>query len=124
MGSSLIITVRYASSTSLIHPYVGLAIEDSEGRRVYSINTKMAAAPIPEKACAGEFTCELTALPLNHGIYFITLQLNEGSRSVDRVEKACQFEILPKDVYGSGQVSSPEQGCLYWPSTWKYQVHD
>jgi hypothetical protein len=42
----------------------------------------------------------------------------------DTVHDACKFEIHAADVFGTGRLTPPAAGSVYWPGTWEVQVDD
>ncbi|MEW6736709.1 MAG: hypothetical protein AB1489_35800, partial [Acidobacteriota bacterium] len=40
----------------------------------------------------------------------------------DIVHEAVSFEVLPADVFGTGQLPPALAGPIYWPAGWSLQV--
>ncbi|MEM8993222.1 MAG: ABC transporter ATP-binding protein [Acidobacteriota bacterium] len=124
MGDSLTISVSFESDRPLHRPYASLGLSDEEGNRLFSVSPRLSGDAMPEDAERGVFHCRLEHFPLNHGTYFLTVQLQEGHKRVDRIDRACSFQVTPRDVHGSGRVLSARKGFLCWPSRWSYDPAD
>lgn len=124
MGDSLEFDVSFRSERILNSPYLTLALDDAEGNRIFTVNPRIAGGPIPDSARSGRFVCRLEDVPLNHGTYHLTIQLQEGTKRVDRINRACAIQIAPRDVHKSGSVFSSRKGFLSWPSSWRFENGD
>ncbi|MCG8462700.1 MAG: ABC transporter ATP-binding protein [Holophagales bacterium] len=122
MGDSMQVEVCFESERLLRLPCPTLAIDDEEGNRIYTASPRLAGEEVPETARTGRFTCRLEDLPVNHGTYFVTVQLQEGSKRVDRIDRACSFQVTPRRVHGGSTVLSARKGFLSWPSAWTFEV--
>ncbi len=121
MGSDLEFELHFQADQELHDLNPILTLEDREGIAIYSMSSKMAGGPVPQKIRAGVFRFKLEAPPLNPGVYYLTLRLLEGRRHVDMIERACSFEVVGRDVYGTGEVMDGQWGFLSWPSIWQLE---
>jgi lipopolysaccharide transport system ATP-binding protein len=121
MGADLEIRICFESALPLRNVYPTLAVEDPDGNRILVVSPRVAGGEVPESARSGTFGCRLDGLPLNPGTFYLTIQLQEGRRRVDRIDRACSFQVVARDVHGTGQVVSASRGFLAWPSEWRFQ---
>lgn len=122
MGADLEIAVAYARAAEPLHrPTLSIAIEDEEGTRIYFVNTRLGGGDLPAESRAGTFTCKLPRFPLNQGTYYITLQLQEGMKRIDRIDQACSFHMVAQDLHGAGNLASSSKSLLVWPSEWSFE---
>ncbi|MEM1177064.1 MAG: ABC transporter ATP-binding protein [Acidobacteriota bacterium] len=122
MGDSVTLSIHFDAGRPLHQPYATVGLSDEEGNRLLSISPRLSGDKTPEEAERGVFHCRLEHLPLNHGTYFLTVQLQEGHKRVDRIDRACSFQVTPRDVHGSGTVLSSRKGFLCWPSLWTFEA--
>jgi lipopolysaccharide transport system ATP-binding protein len=121
MGEDFEIAVRFEHPEPLHNPYVSIAIEDEEGYRLFTVNTRMADGPVPASASAGVFRCQFKGFPLNQGSYYLMLQLQEGQRRVDRIDQACIIQFTPENVLGSGRLAMAGKSVISWPTAWSFE---
>ena len=120
MGADLEIEVAFSRPEPLHKASLSIVIEDEEGTRIFWVNTRY-GGPVPEFASAGTFTCKLPRFPLNHGTYYITFQLQEGSRRVDRIDQACSFQMVPPENAGPDSLLPAGKSLIAWPSEWRFE---
>ena len=120
MGADLEIEVAFSRPEPLHKASLSIVIEDEEGTRIFWVNTRY-GGPVPEVASAGTFTCKLPRFPLNHGTYYITFQLQEGSRRVDRIDQACSFQMVPPENAGPDSLLPAGKSLIAWPSEWRFE---
>ncbi len=121
MGADLELSVAFSRSEPLHRPSLSLIIEDEEGTRIFWVSTSIGGGELPKEVCAGTFTCELPGFPLNHGTYYLTFQLQEGNKRVDRIDQACSFQMVPHDVHGTGNLAPSGKSLISWPSKWTFE---
>ena len=121
MGSDLEVHIRFESATPLRDVHPSMAVEDPDGNRILVVSPRVSGAEVPESAHSGTFRCRLEKIPLNPGTFYLTIQLQEGRRRVDRIDRACSIQIVARDVHGSGRVVPASRGFLAWPADWQYR---
>ena len=65
----------------------------------------------------GTISCTTKDLPLVPGRYFVDLYLGDGAHDIDIVYESIAFEVLPADVFGTGQLPPTGTCVVYWPAT-------
>lgn len=104
IGAPLEIVVHASAATPLEQPGLGIGIDDSLGRRILTLHTTYAPRPEWPPIVTGRFTlrCRLEALNLAPGDYRLKLSLENRLGSVDVVDPALTFTVLPSDFYNNG----------------------
>jgi FkbM family methyltransferase len=57
-------------------------------------------------------TCRVPAMPLMPDRYSIVIGVATGRDQIDRIEPACFFDVVPRDVYGTGRLPPARDGVL------------
>lgn len=120
MGADLEIEVAFSRPEPLHKASLSISIEDEEGTRIFWANTRSSGL-LPELARAGTFTCTLPRFPLNHGTYYLTFQLLEGSRRIDRIDQACSFQMVQLENAGPDSLLPSGKSLLVWPSECSFE---
>jgi lipopolysaccharide transport system ATP-binding protein len=66
--------------------------------------------------------CEIPAVTLAPGWYAMKLSLGGRGPTIDAVEDAAHFEVLPTDYFGNGRLPEPSQGVIVQRSTWSTEA--
>jgi hypothetical protein len=69
-------------------------------------------------------SCQLKNIPLMPGTYNLDLYLGKDGQSLDIIYDACQFEVHPADVFGSGRIPASVAGSIFWPASWRITPAD
>jgi hypothetical protein len=117
MGGRLSVNVAFKSAES-ISPVLGVVIKNSHGIAIFGVNNKFIGGYRFEKrVVSGLISCTLNDLPLMPGRYSLDLYLGDGPQDIDVVYDSISMEILPADVFGTGQLPPPICGPVFWPAT-------
>jgi lipopolysaccharide transport system ATP-binding protein len=124
MGGALSFRVDYCSETRPIRPALGLVIKNNYGLPVFGISNRVIrGSPVEEPSWQGSITCHLRNLPLMPDTYAVDLylgDLHQLHQDYDVVYDAVTFEIVPADVFGSGQLPGAECGSVFWPASFTH----
>ena len=105
-------------SAKPISPVLGVIIKNSHGIAIFGVNNKFIGGYRFEKRVAsGLISCTLNDLPLMPGRYSLDLYLGDGPQDIDVVCDSISIEVLPADVFGTGQLPPPICGPVFWPAT-------
>jgi homopolymeric O-antigen transport system ATP-binding protein len=116
MGEGLSIELRFAGSRRF-RPNAEVTIKNHFGVPVFTNSTRvMKQFQIADAIDAGTVIWHIRDLPLLHGTYSIDIFLGEEYSHVDVVYDAISFEVLPADVFDSGQVPNTHDGTIFWPA--------
>ena len=66
---------------------------------------------------SGVIGCTLQDLPLVPGRYFVDLYFGDGAHDIDIVYESIAIEVLPADVFGTGQLPPAGTCVIYWPAS-------
>jgi lipopolysaccharide transport system ATP-binding protein len=116
MGDPVYFCFEFKCQSAVVAPICGFGIEDSLGRRVFSLNSLMNGKPeySPKPLEQGVAKMYLPRNPLLPGSYYVTVSLNDQLRSwIDFVEQAVNFNVESNDVYGSGAIPQPSHGVVF-----------
>jgi lipopolysaccharide transport system ATP-binding protein len=116
MGESLTIRVEFAGERGF-RPNINICVKNYFGVPVFTVSTRVQKQfQTSETMNAGEIVCHLRDLPLLEGTYSIDLFLGEEYACLDGIYDAISFEVLPADVFDSGQVPHSSEGTIFWPA--------
>jgi lipopolysaccharide transport system ATP-binding protein len=117
MGATLTINVTFICKRPIL-PVLGVVIKNSHGVSVLSVNNKFIGGYRFEKrVTSAAISCALTDLPLVPGRYSLDLYLGDGAQDIDVVYDAISMEVLPTDVFGTGQLPPAGSSLIYWPAS-------
>jgi lipopolysaccharide transport system ATP-binding protein len=116
--SSCIFKVSYESKISLQNVYVGIGINDVNEVRVLTVFSKFYNKTFDVKIGANHVLCELSALPLKPGTYFIEIFIGTDYQTLDYYSNALQIEVSP---LGNSKNILPDssQGYIIVDQVWK-----
>jgi lipopolysaccharide transport system ATP-binding protein len=117
MGATLSVKVVFDSGRR-ISPVIGIVVKNSQGAAVFGVNNRFIGGyQFHDRVNSGTLTTTLEALPLMPGSYSLDLYLGDGPQDIDVVHDAIYLEVLPADVFGTGQLPPPICGPVFWPAT-------
>jgi lipopolysaccharide transport system ATP-binding protein len=117
MNAPLSIAVDF-KCPSLIDPVLGVVVKNSIGNAVFGVNNLFIGGyRFADRLKNGSISCSFDRIPLVPGIYFLDLWLNDGTANLDLVHEAISFDVLPADIFGTGQLPPPGTGSVCWPAT-------
>jgi lipopolysaccharide transport system ATP-binding protein len=117
MGGSLSVSVSFSCESKPITPVIGLVVKNSHGVAILGVNNEFIGGyRFEERIGAGVLSCTLNDLPLMPGRYSLDLYLN-GVDDVDVVYDAISLEVVPADVFGTGQLPPAGTSLIYWPAS-------
>jgi len=116
MGEGVSIEVEFDCGSQRVKPNINLCIKNNYVP-VFTASTRVQKQyQIADAVSAGTIRCELRDLPLLEGTYSIDAFFGDEYQSLDVIHDAISFEVLPVDVFGSGQVPHATEGTIYWPA--------
>jgi lipopolysaccharide transport system ATP-binding protein len=91
------------ANETLDRPGLGIGIDSSSGQRIVTLHTNHDPSLCRHGKVSGAFSffCAVE-LPLVPGSYTTKLSLENADQTVDGLEQAMSFTVLPADYYGSG----------------------
>jgi lipopolysaccharide transport system ATP-binding protein len=114
IGQPLKLCFQFHCNESISTPGFGCGIEDIEGRRIFTINNYMLGDPILKDIKSGIVRFYFAETILLPGTYFVTFSITRSEVEwVDKAERALQFSVLERDIYGTGKLPTSDQGLVF-----------
>ncbi len=119
-GAKASFELRYQSESGrpLSNVHVALGIRDMLGQPLFHLSTNVAEADFEALPPTGCVRCELPELPLQPGVYRLTIFGRAGSEIADWVENAVEFAVEGGDFFATGTLPPGPQGPLLVHHTW------
>ncbi|MGZ4787900.1 MAG: ABC transporter ATP-binding protein [Terriglobales bacterium] len=116
MGEGISIQLDFAG-TRRFRPNINLTIKNYFGVPVFTVSTRVQKQfQMADAISSGSIVCHLRDMPLLAGTYSIDLFLGEEYANLDVIYDAISFEVLPADVFDSGQEPLSHEGTIFWPA--------
>lgn len=117
LGDELEFEVDFAADPATRSPRLGFIIGDSSGIQVMNSNNRYLPFEDPtDPVGRGTIRCRLGRPSLVPGRYFVTFVLGDQGGDYHVVRDRVVFEIVPKDIWGTGQIPPPNAGAVWWPT--------
>ena len=121
MASPLSVRVEFFSSKPL-RPTLCVTAKTAQGAPVFSVSNRWTHQGLDGlPVSGGSITCNFETLPLMPGTYTLDLFLGDFadvSRDLDAIYDAISVEILPADIYGTGEFPRNVYGPVFCNATW------
>lgn len=122
MGDGMIIRVDFDGQSQSIRPNINITIKNNYAVPVFTASTRVQKQYQPtENYEGGSIICQLRELPLLEGTYTIDLILSGEYHLMDAIYDAISFEVIPVDVFGSGEVPQAHDGTIFWAAEFEYR---
>jgi lipopolysaccharide transport system ATP-binding protein len=114
IGKPLKLCFQFYCKESISAPGFGCGIEDIHGRRIFTVNNYMLGDPLFTEINSGIVCFYFAETILLPGTYFVTFSIvRREVEWVDKVERALQFSVLERDIYGTGKLPTGDQGLVF-----------
>jgi lipopolysaccharide transport system ATP-binding protein len=118
-GSSLSIHVDLDVKEPVIEPILNVAIKTDLGTPLFGVNSRDTSVDgFGKVQGAAKISCHLEDLPLMPGTYLVDLAFGNERRDLDVVYSAIAFDVVPGDMFGTGNLPPKAAGPIFWPATW------
>ena len=118
MGAALSLEVEFACEPAVRLPYIGFTLHGKRGEILLSVNNRyQRAEPYSAPVSAGLIRLDLGIVPLVAGRYSVSLYLGDVASDTHVVMHALAFEVIERDLWGSGQVPDESETHMWWPTT-------
>jgi lipopolysaccharide transport system ATP-binding protein len=125
MGQEAFICLRAQCSRTIRRPKFGVTIETTAGQRLFRLLSSDQGVHFAELDGSLTITCRLPSMPLLPGKYMLSAGMSEGVHSVlDAVDGVLSFEVIPADVFGTGQIPQGNGDLIFVPSEWRVSPDD
>lgn len=116
MGEGLTIEIEFDCGSHRVRPNINLCVKNNYVP-VFTASTRVQKQYQPADVIStGTIRCTLRDLPLLAGTYSIDAFFGDEYQCLDAIYDAISFEVIPVDVFGSGQVPHATEGTIYWPA--------
>ena len=119
MGEGLSMAIQFDYGSHRIRPNIDISIKNNYVT-VFTASTRVQKEyQLADAITAGTINCHVRDIPLLPGTYSIDLFFGEEYQNVDVIYDAISFEVIPVDIFGSGEVPRAHQGTIYWPAVFE-----
>jgi len=125
MGRGVTVEMTFAASEPFDNLQVGVTFNDLYGRRLVNFSpTHQAPQALRDAPRSGTMRCRIPWVNLLAGRYLLTVIASDDQGAIDRIDDCLDFEILPRDVFGTGRIPGPQHGVIYLESEWSVRSFD
>ena len=118
-GSSLSIQVDLDVKGTVIQPVMNVGIKTDLGTPLFGVNSRNTSVDdVGRVQGTATFSCQFDDLPLMPGTYLVDLAFGNERRDLDVVYSAIAFDVVPGDMFGTGDLPPKAAGPIFWPATW------
>jgi lipopolysaccharide transport system ATP-binding protein len=108
----------YEAEGKLPEVMTSFAVEGPLGEPVFHLTNRVGGQDLHDLPPSGEIRCTVPSIPIAPGHYTISLYCEVNGVLADWIRGAGAFEIVERDVFGSGHLPLPTHGRLVLPHTW------
>jgi len=116
-GNDISITMAFKTYRRVPNCNFGLHIQNSLGQIIYRITTRDTIGSILSIDHDGCISCKIAQPRLLPGTYEVKIFASSMGENLDEVFVATRFEVLPADIYGTG--NTPQNGIVYAIPEWR-----
>jgi lipopolysaccharide transport system ATP-binding protein len=121
MGAQLTLEVEFEAETALRCPQIGFVILEEQGIALINANNQFQrSAEFQQPVQTGVIRCDLGAVPLVAGRYSISLWFGDRSTDTHIVHDALGFEVIERDIWGTGKTPPAGDSLMWWPITFSF----
>jgi len=122
MGNPLSVQVKFFKGPMPMQPVLGIVFKSAQGMPLFGVNNRFVGGyHFSEAVSKGTMTCDFEKIPLMPGMYFLDLYFGDQQQDYDIIHEAISIEVLPADIFGTGQLPPPAAGPIFWPAKWVLQ---
>jgi lipopolysaccharide transport system ATP-binding protein len=122
MGSKLSLEVEFEAAEPIQFPRLGFVVATAEGERLFNISARYQPTfELDGPVTRGTICCDLGEIPLLARCYTIKLYMGDHCGDHHVVDDALTFEVVERDLYGTGKVPPPSQSLMWWPTTFRFE---
>jgi lipopolysaccharide transport system ATP-binding protein len=119
-GEPFTVELMAAPAAGHTELHFGIQVEDSLGRRLFTVATYLSASRVRPVACPKRIRCHVNELPLPPGRYRISLHAGPWNHVEQEIlEEAIWFDVNPSDFYKNGRMPRSLRGLFLVRSTWQ-----
>lgn len=120
MGADLSMEVEFETDVPIRDPRLGFLIHSETGEALVNVDNRyQPCTPYAAPVLKGTIRCVLGQVPLVAGRYSVSLYLGDFDRDTHVVEHAISFEVIERDVFGTGRAAPADSSFFWWPATFR-----
>jgi lipopolysaccharide transport system ATP-binding protein len=110
-----------AGAERVANPEIAIGIDTALGQRVFTIGSYFQEERLSSFSGNVRVLCTIPNLPLAAGTYRLKISVGAGhsANHVDVVPEGISFDVIPTDVFGTGQLPLSHQGNVIVFSHWQ-----
>jgi lipopolysaccharide transport system ATP-binding protein len=108
----------YEATSELPEVMTSFAVYGPLGEPVFQLTNRIAGQEFRGLPRRAEIRCTVPSIPIAAGLYTVNLYCEVNGVLADWIQGAGTFEIVERDVFGSGHLPLPTHGRLVLPHTW------
>jgi hypothetical protein len=117
MGDELTIEVDFAADVPIQKPRLGLTVYAADGTCLINTDNRFQPGASYGRAVhAGRMICRFGKVPLVADRYSVTLWFGDVARDSHVADKVITFNVIEKDIWGTGRCPSSRDSYLWWPT--------
>ncbi|MGE0375466.1 MAG: ABC transporter ATP-binding protein [Planctomycetaceae bacterium] len=119
LGEDVHFEVDVAPDKPLRYARLAIRFFNSIGQRIVTCHSEYQhPAPLAINECV-TVRCTMHDCRMAPGRYTIALQLDEYQQRLDFIESACSFDVVPRDIYGTGRTLPPNTAMFFPHVEWQ-----
>jgi lipopolysaccharide transport system ATP-binding protein len=119
-GEKMMIELTIDPVVPLANPQFGVGVEDSQGARIFAVDTYLANSQLPSLQAPCKVTCHIEELILVPGRYILSLSAGDPANTLmDRLPCAVAFEVDHGNYFGNGRNVAAGLGKVLVRSRWE-----
>jgi lipopolysaccharide transport system ATP-binding protein len=123
MGDKLTLEVNFCADKAIQTFMIGFVISNAQGEKILNANnvyqpSEALGGPVRN----GTIRCELGVVPLMENRYVVSLWFGTNSYDFQYIENALAFEVVARDIWGTGKSPTRHISQLWWPTEFKYST--
>jgi lipopolysaccharide transport system ATP-binding protein len=117
-GDDVVFEIGYAADAPLQNVHVAVVIHGPFDEQLCQLSSAAQRGDFASAPACGTFTCTIPRLPLEPGVYRITLFATVGADVADWIMHAAAIEVEPGDFFGTGRMNDEGQGHFLVAHQW------
>lgn len=98
---------------------ISLLVSDQKNNKMVTLSTEIVRSNFTARKASQKYYCQLNeGLPVIPGFYRLSYIVKVGGQLADRVSDALGFDVIARDLYGTGKLPGSEMGCLLVKNRW------
>jgi lipopolysaccharide transport system ATP-binding protein len=123
-GQDITVALRYRSAGDrpLRDVHVAVGVQGRFEEKLFHLSTSINGFEFDSLPPCGTITCEIPQLPLQPGLYTLTLFSRVGRNVADALGNAAALEVEAGDFFGIGRLPPPGEGAFLVKHSWKAEA--